>query len=191
MNEHTLRSLAPDDLPERARWLTNPSTQAGMPLEGDFSLTETQAWHSRVKDDPSRLDLALDYQDQVVAMGGITHIESKSRAELYAFVSPEGRGLGHGRSLVLGLCSVAFATLDLHRLYLWTYSTNIAAQRLYAGCGFRLEGQLRDHAEVEGIFVDRVVMGQLASEWQPPEPEIGPMVSQLLLGPPPPKGPVI
>lgn len=181
MNEHMLRPLVSDDLPERARWLTNPSTQAGMPLDGDFSLKETNAWHSRVKNDPTRLDLALDFRNQVVAMGGLTHIKPKSRAELYAFVSPEGRGSGHGRNLVQGLCSLAFTTLRLHRLYLWTYSTNIAAQRLYTGCGFSLEGQLRDHAEVEGTFVDRVVMGQLASEWQHPVPESGPTVSKLVL----------
>lgn len=177
MKSYVLRPLERNDLELRERWLNDPSTRAGMPLDGDYSLADTVVWYDRIKPDPRRTDLTLEFRGNAVAMGGLTQIVPGNRAELYAFVSPGARGQGHGRQLVEGLCSIAFLKFQLHRVYLWTFGTNVPAQKLYLDCGFRTEGVLRDHAVVDGIYVDRVAMGLLVSEWKTDLPDLGPTIS--------------
>lgn len=137
-----------------------------MPLTGEFDDDRSREWFQRVQHDPGRIDVMLDAQRVAVAAGGLTGVDrATGRAELYAIVSPDARGEGHGRHLVAGLCHVGFDQLGLHRIFLWTYSTNTAARHLYQSCGFQEEGVLREHAVVAGARVDRVAMGILRREW--------------------------
>lgn len=161
-----LRKLEADDLSLRASWLRHEQPLGTMPLVGRYDDRETTEWFARTQSDKSRVDTVLQAGRDLVATGGLTAIDSVvGKAELYAVVSPSHRGRGHGVRLVLGLCELAFDELGLNRVFLWTYSTNNAALRLYERCGFRKEGTLRQHAVSRNIRVDRVAMGLLAHEW--------------------------
>lgn len=161
-----LREIGVKDIQTRVEWLNDSSTRAGLNITGGISMGSTHAWLSRVRNDPSRRDYILEFDSVTVAMGGLTNVDSVNRtAELYAMVGPEHKRRGHGSSLVREICSVGFDELNLRRLYLWMFATNVGAGALYNRCGFRHEGTLREHVIRDGKAVDRIVMGLMRREW--------------------------
>lgn len=76
----------------------------------------------------------------------------------------EYHGKGLGTEAVELLTRFGFTELNLHRIYLHVFSTNLRAIRVYEKCGFSREGLLRDAAFIDGSWVDVVVMGKLADD---------------------------
>lgn len=74
-------------------------------------------------------------------------------------------GKGFGREAVTLLCGHAFRSLNLHKVHLRVHATNERAIKCYARLGFRQEGRLREHAFVEGRYVDALLMGLLRAEF--------------------------
>ena len=79
---------------------------------------------------------------------------------------PAFRGRGLGTDAVRVLCRYGFAILGLHRLQIDTLADNDAMIAAAARAGFAAEGTLRGAAWVDGAFLDEVILGQLASEWE-------------------------
>jgi RimJ/RimL family protein N-acetyltransferase len=73
-------------------------------------------------------------------------------------------GKGLGTEAVRLLCRYAFDELNLHRVALSTYAINERGVRLYTRVGFKIEGRKREHAFIEGRYVDEVLMGLLRGE---------------------------
>ncbi|WP_035796632.1 GNAT family N-acetyltransferase [Kitasatospora mediocidica] len=78
---------------------------------------------------------------------------------------PSFRGRGLSGDVVRVLCHYGFTVRGLQRLQLETLTDNIAMSRAALGAGFTQEGILRRAAWVNGAFVDEVVFGLLADEW--------------------------
>jgi RimJ/RimL family protein N-acetyltransferase len=75
------------------------------------------------------------------------------------------RGKGLGTDTVRVLCQYGFVVRGLHRLQAETLADNAAMIRAATQAGFTQEGVLRRAAWVNGEFLDEVILGQLASEW--------------------------
>jgi RimJ/RimL family protein N-acetyltransferase len=75
------------------------------------------------------------------------------------------RGQGFGTEAVRMLLDFAFKDLNLHRVYLHVFASNAAAIRAYEKAGFHREGLLRQHAHIDGNYVDVVPMGILREEF--------------------------
>jgi RimJ/RimL family protein N-acetyltransferase len=80
-------------------------------------------------------------------------------------LAPDQRGKGYGRDVVKVLVDFGFRHRNLHRVWLEALATNEAGLRAYAAAGFVEEGRLRDHAWVDGAYVDMVRMAVLRSDW--------------------------
>ncbi|HEX8749203.1 MAG TPA: GNAT family protein [Pyrinomonadaceae bacterium] len=74
-------------------------------------------------------------------------------------------GKGYGTDAVRLLLRFAFKDLNLRRVYLHVFSTNLAAVRVYEKVGFVREGLLRSAAYINGEYVDVVAMGILQEEY--------------------------
>jgi RimJ/RimL family protein N-acetyltransferase len=102
-----------------------------------------------------------------MAMGGYTHIDSKnSQAEFYVMVNPDSHGKGIGKKVTGWLLNYAFLTFNLNKIFLYTYSHNSKANRIYENYSFKLEGILRQHGFKNGVYCDRRVYGLLKEEWE-------------------------
>jgi len=75
------------------------------------------------------------------------------------------RGQGYGTEAVRLLLEFAFKDLNLRRVYLHVFSSNLAAIHVYEKAGFTREGLLRKAAYINGEYVDVVVMGILLEEY--------------------------
>ncbi|MER5889218.1 GNAT family protein [Streptomyces sp. NPDC001941] len=95
-------------------------------------------------------------------------IDTHSRsAHIGMGLRPSYRGRGHSTDVVATLCHYGFVVRGLHRLQVDTLADNAAMLRAAERNGFVREGVLRSSAWVLGEFLDEVLLGLLAEEWQP------------------------
>jgi ribosomal-protein-alanine N-acetyltransferase len=78
-------------------------------------------------------------------------------------------GVGYGRETLQLLLSLAFADLDLHRVWAARSPLNVAAEKTLLAGGFTEEGRIRGHVYVRGAWRDSIVYGILREEWEPSE----------------------
>lgn len=162
-----IRRIESRDLPLRVEWMNNPKIYSSMHFAIPVSLENTQRWYESNRNSAHRADLVFESDaGDVVAMGGLTSIDSYRRcAELYIFVNPERKSQGIGRKSTCLLCKYGFDVLKLHKIYLVTNKSNLAAQKVYESVGFKLEGILRDELVEGESYSDRLYYGLLSSEF--------------------------
>ncbi|MEU6237700.1 GNAT family protein [Kitasatospora sp. NPDC047058] len=80
---------------------------------------------------------------------------------------PSSRGKGYGTDVVAVLCHYGFVVRGLQRLQIETLADNVAMLRSAERNGFVREGVLRSSAWVMGEFLDEVLLGLLARDWNP------------------------
>jgi L-amino acid N-acyltransferase YncA len=83
-------------------------------------------------------------------------------ADVSVYVERGGRGHGVGRRLLAHLADVA-RTLGYHKLVLAAFPFNHAGMALYERLGFRTVGTYREQGELDGRWVDVIVMERLLS----------------------------
>lgn len=162
-----IRLLTKEDLPQRVDWMNNPLVYSTMHFTPPISLEKTIEWHSKSLNNTSRCDVAFDDENgNLVAMGGLTGIDYTVRkAEFYIFVNPQRQREGIGSKATYLLCKYGFEVLQLHKIYLYTNSTNQGARRTYEKVGFTLEGIHRSEMINNESYEDRLYYGLLASEF--------------------------
>ena len=85
-----------------------------------------------------------------------------SHAELFISIGDSSsRTCGYGTDAVITLTDYAFKTLNIHKVYLHVFESNIAAIKCYEKAGFRSEGVLREHHYSNGQYEDTIIMGKL------------------------------
>ncbi len=87
-------------------------------------------------------------------------------AHLGLSLRPAFRGSGLSADVVALLCHYGFVIRGLHRLQIDTLADNEPMRRAARSVGFELEATLREAAWVAGEFVDEVVFGLLAADYQ-------------------------
>ena len=80
---------------------------------------------------------------------------------------PDYWGNGYATDTVDCLAQYAFQELRLNKLDAHCYVTDPASARVLEKVGFQQEGRRRDHAFVNGEYVDLLEYGHLADEWNP------------------------
>ncbi|KOX14047.1 GNAT family N-acetyltransferase [Nocardiopsis sp. NRRL B-16309] len=104
----------------------------------------------------------------LVGTANLWGIDNHSRsAHIGLGVLPSCRGRGYGTDVVAVLCHYGFIVRGLRRLQIETLADNAGMLRAAERNGFVREGVTRSSAWVLGEFMDEVVLGLLAEEWQP------------------------
>lgn len=165
----TLRPVRRGDYEQLYAWRTDIATwmdtSAYAPVPWTFEAF-TEYYDRIIREAKEALDWAVEVDGTLVGRCGMFDFNDLSRhAEVGLSYGPEHRGKGYGRDTLRVLLRYAFVYRNLHRVHLETTATNTAALRCYAAVGFVEEGRLREHAYVDGRYVDMVVMSVLRSEW--------------------------
>lgn len=160
-----LKPLTSEDLIYRVSLLNHQKIAPHINTKELFTLERTEIWFEKIKENDSRRDFVFVYKDQNVGMGGLTNISKENHnCELYMYIDPSYHGKGLGYKFCSKLCSYAFDNLALEKVYLYTFSENIPANKLYEKLGFKLEGVLRNHTFKDGQLRDRNFYGLLKNE---------------------------
>ncbi|BCJ36561.1 hypothetical protein Athai_40640 [Actinocatenispora thailandica] len=89
------------------------------------------------------------------------------KAHLGISLRPDCRGRGLGTDVVRVLCGFGFDTLGLQRLQIETLADNTGMLRAAERAGFVQEGRLHRSLWVAGEFVDEILLGLVAAEYDP------------------------
>ena len=162
-----LRARALEDRRQMHRWMQDPElwrlTDADPWVPESAEAAEKRFAESTPSDD--FVVFAVDVDDVFVGHVTIFKIDLHSRkAEIGIALGPDNVGRGIGRDALRVAARYAFRERGLHRLGLQVLASNERAIRCYRAVGFVEEGRLRDHAWVDGEWVDELQMSLLATD---------------------------
>lgn len=168
-----LRAIEREDIPRFTEWLNDPEVIAGLFLNVPLSNWDETKWFEKLADrSPEERPLAIEVKnkdDQWIHIGniGLEMFEWTNRqAEFGIFIGKKeywNKGLGF-KAIQL-ILKHGFETLNLNRIYLKVYETNLPAINLYKKIGFVLEGKLRQSLYKNNQYFDIFIMSMLHSEW--------------------------
>ena len=108
-----------------------------------------------------------DNDDEYLGTISLKDISTKNMTAEYAIST---RKKAHGRGIAKAATGLilkkAFFDYNLNRVYLNVLSDNIAAIKLYVKCGFRFEGEFREHLVLNGKRVSLKWYGMLENEFE-------------------------
>lgn len=165
----TLRPVRPEDYPKLYEWRVDMSSWMQMTTEAPYPMTLAAftELYDRITLEKDNTEFAIEAGGELVGRCGMFSFDPLARsAEVGISFGPEHRGKGYGRDTLRVLLDYGFTKRNLNRVWLETTATNEAALRSYAAAGFVEEGRLREHAYIEGAYVDGVRMAVLRAEWE-------------------------
>src|SRR4051812_23144982 len=164
-----LRAVEREDLPHLWRWRND--LELFQLVEGDppapVSLERFRAEFEERLEGPG-VEFAIDVEGRLIGRCGMFEFDELARnAKIGVTIGDRDLwGKGIGRDVVEVLLAYAFHERHLHRVWLDVLATNERALRCYQASGFVEEGRQREHAWVDGEYVDLVLMGVLRDEWE-------------------------
>lgn len=162
-----IRKFQFEDIPLKLEWVNNPQNNQFLHYDLPLKEENTLAWFHRVKTQNNRYDAVIEADGVPVGTIGLLSIDTKNqKAEYYIAmgeVAYKGKGIAKRASALL--LDYAFRELLLNRVYLYTETKNISAQKLFERVGFRQEGCIRQDLLSRGQYVDRYIYGILKSDW--------------------------
>ena len=93
----------------------------------------------------------VDDDDQYMGTVSLKDIDWEAKAAEYAIsLRSTSQGNGYGSQATRAVLEYAFKNLKLNRVFLNVLSDNETAIRMYEKCGFRYEGEFRNHICIRG-----------------------------------------
>jgi len=164
-NKVKLRLLQDKDTDLLYGWINTPELVSLNAPFKPVSLTQHIEWLSQIKSSKSVVFFMIDHVETGETIGScqLMNISSFHRsAELQIRIGHSNfYGKGLGTDAIRQLVCYGFTSLNLHRISLHVFSTNLRAIRAYEKNGFVREGLLREAAYINQEWVDVVLMGLL------------------------------
>ncbi|MBX3396977.1 MAG: GNAT family N-acetyltransferase [Phycisphaerae bacterium] len=112
--------------------------------------------------------IVLKIGDRPIGVTGFRGIRWKDRTAEFGITvgDSKSRNQGLGSEATVLLLHYLFRTLNMNRIQLGVWDFNTAAIRSYEKIGFTLEGRQRQHGFVRGRYVDHLIYGMLAAEFE-------------------------
>ena len=168
-----LRAVEKEDLPLFVQWLNDPEIIAGLMMYTPLSVADENRWFEKIQDHiPEERPLAIEIlQENSWRLAGNSEFHeislSNHSAEIGIFIGDKSIwDLGYGTEAMQLLLKHGFESLNLHRIFLRVYETNLRAIHVYEKVGFIHEGRLRQARYKNGKYMDELFMGILRSEWE-------------------------
>ena len=168
-----LRASERSDLQQFAAWLNDPEVRQGLAHYRPFSMVEEERWFENMLESPAdEHPMVIEVQDEgnwrAIGNCGLMLFDWRIRmAEAGIFIGEKRLwDQGYGSEAMVLLVRHGFETLNLNRISLRVYETNLRAIRSYEKVGFIHEGRLRQAEYQEGRYLDVLLMSVLRSDWQ-------------------------
>ncbi len=168
-----LRASERNDLQQFAAWLNDPEVRQGLAHYRPFSMVEEERWFENMLERPAdEHPMVIEVQDEgnwrAIGNCGLMLFDWRIRmAEAGIFIGEKRLwDQGYGSEAMVLLVRHGFETLNLNRISLRVYETNLRAIRSYEKVGFIHEGRLRQAEYQEGRYLDVLLMSVLRSDWQ-------------------------
>lgn len=161
----TLHPVDEDDLPFARDLLNDPRVRLGVAASTPFTLADERSWYEGLGDGDHAFVIRAD-GERVGIVGLHEGEEPWGVAEAGYFVSPDHWGNGYATDALRCAVRYGFEERRCNKVEANVYEPNDASRRVVEKVGFTREGERRDHAFVEGEYVDLYEYGLLADEWR-------------------------
>ena len=157
----TIRKFERRDIPKKVEWINNPENNQFLHYDIPIEIEKTQRWFENNLGRMDRYDAVIEADGVPCGTIGLLNIDRKnSKAEYYIAMGEtylKGKGVSTQASRLI--LEYGFRELGLNRIYLFTETENIPAQKLFEKVGFIKEGCIREDIVSHGRFVDRYAYG--------------------------------
>ncbi len=169
-----LRAIERTDIPNFVRWLNDREVTENLLMHSPLSTAMEERWFERQVDCPPEAGQVFSIEflknDQWVHVGttGLHRIEDVNRAAEFGIMIGEKIywNQGIGREAARLTLKHGFEDLNLNRIYLYVYETNVRGIKAYEAAGFVHEGILRQAVYNRGRYINVHLMSVLRSEWK-------------------------
>lgn len=161
MNVISIRRFNENDINYKVKWVNDPENNKylhyALPLRADKTLD----WYNAVKERKDRADYTILCNDKPVGLIGLLNIDYENKkAEYYIMIGEKDyKGKGIAEAATNLLLTVSYNEYGLNRIYLFTRTSNLDAQKLFEKIGFNREGLLKDDIIHNGCPIDRYIYG--------------------------------
>lgn len=151
----SIRRFEYGDIENKVKWINDDENNRYLHYELPLEVEKTKDWYLKIKDRQDRYDAVIEYDNIPVGIIGLLSINDE-QAEYYVTLGEkEYRGKGIAKEATYLLLEYAFSELKLRKIYLYTETENLAAQRMFEKCGFIKTGLAEKSAVNRGKLVDR------------------------------------
>jgi RimJ/RimL family protein N-acetyltransferase len=165
----TLRPYAETDIPYLMKWVNDPEIRKNIARTMPATEKNERDWLDRIHKAENDL-VALIIQAKGIPIGNIgLDINWVERIGTVGILIGEKEywGKGFGTDASMALIEYAFNTLNLRKIEWMAKAFNKRSIACALGCGFKIEGRLREEYFDEGRYWDQVVCGMFRREWLP------------------------
>lgn len=104
--------------------------------------------------------------DELVGKVSIFDYNTRNKSvEVGYYIIDKYRKLGYAYETLRIICDLLFLKLSLNKVYAQTGDFNKGSKALLERVGFKVDGILREHHELDGVFYDDYIYSFLRSEW--------------------------
>jgi len=172
MSNIFLRALEISDLERTYKWhsdedlyktLGGPFRHVSMGAEKEWLLNKEKYSNQEIN-----LAICLSDTCQHIGIISIRDIDWVSRNGHLAGIfigEPEFRGQGIGTDALKLIVKHCFFDLGMNRIYAQILESNVASQKMFEDCGFKIEGKLRQHSFKGGKFINVIFVGLCLDEY--------------------------
>ena len=163
----TIRKFIVADIPLKVAWVNDRRNNAYLHYDLPLMTEKTKTWYDRIEDREDRYDAVIEVDGLPCGLIGVLNIDKKNKkAEYYVMMGDvELKGKGISKKASWLILDYAFNTLSLNKVYLFTETENVVAQRLFEKIGFIEEGLVREDLFSKERYVDRIMYGMLKREY--------------------------
>jgi len=162
-----IRAFEKADIHKKVEWINNPENNQFLHYDIPICVEKTEKWFDSHVGRTDRYDAVIEVDNRPVGTIGLLSIDQKNKKAEYYIAMGEtaykGKGIAKEASRLI--LQYGFDVLKLNRIYLYTESENVAAQKLFEKVGFIKEGLIRSDVFSHGKYADRYVYGMLREEW--------------------------
>ena len=115
---------------------------------------------------PAGYGIVVKGTDKVIGSVDFNHRHEDDVLELGYTLHPDYWGRGYVPEAARALIDLAFKELNLHKIELSCFGSNVQSQRVAEKLGFTLEARIRDRKDAQGNRCDELRYGFLRSEWE-------------------------
>lgn len=162
--------LSPEftDIEKYCRWINDKSTGQFMANIGKFPYTilQSKIYIDECQSKPDTIFLAIyTITKKMIGTIKLHQIDMfYRRAEIGIMIGDtEERRKGYATESLQLIINHAREKLCIHKLYAWIVSDNIPSIKLFEKSGFEIEGVSKDHCQVNGKYVDFLLLGYICN----------------------------
>lgn len=168
-----LRAIEREDIPTFVRWLNDREVTQFLITNSPFSKAMEEKWFEGQLGRPTHEGQILAIEAKVgadwlhIGNTGLHDADPVSHAAEFGIMIGEKAywNQGFGGEATRLMLQHGFDDMNLHRIFLRVYATNLRAIACYKAAGFLQEGVLRQAIYKNGAYIDEIIMGILKDEW--------------------------